>query len=214
MKCTEFRENIYHFQADELTEGRREAFQRHLEGCADCASLLELEAGFLRGLKARLPRQPAPPGLETRIRAALREQVPDPVAVAWYRSPWLAAAAAAVLLLVLLVPGLGVPLGFGPGPAEGIIEVVNQEVVVVDLDCDRAGMPVGDQHRCAHPHHINALKTADGRYWHISPDQEGYGELIHNREMRGERLAIEGRFYPEINTVHMVNFHRLERNIL
>lgn len=203
MDCGSFRCSIHHFQADELPEADREAFEAHLSACADCAGALEVEEGFLRALRARLPRAETPPGLEQRIRAALREEAPDPAALAWYRAPWLAAAAAALVLALLLVPGLGRPLEGGWSPAGGVVQVTGAEVMVVDLECDRAGMAVEDQRRCGNPHHVNALKTADGRYWYISPDHEDYGRLITDPQMRGRRLVVDGDYYPGINTLRI-----------
>lgn len=203
MDCGSFRSSIHDFQADEMPEAERGEAEEHLSACADCARALEIEDGFLRALKARLPRAEPPPGLEQRIRAALREEAPDPAAPAWYRTPWFAAAAAAVLLALLLVPGLGRPLDGGWSPAGGVVQVEGMEVMVVDLDCDRAGMSVEYQRRCADRHHVNALKTADGRYWHISPDHKEYGKLIADPEMRGRRLVVDGDYYPGINTLRI-----------
>lgn len=194
---------MHHFQADEMPESERGLFQAHLDACADCARVLEIEDGLLRALKARLPRAEPPPGLEQRIRDALRAEAPDPGLPAWHRTPWFAAAAAAVLLALLLVPGLGRPLDGGWTPAGGVLQVAGMKVVVVDLDCDRAGMSIERQRRCAARHHINALKTADGRYLYISPDHKDYGRLIGDPEMRGRRLVVDGDYYPGINTLRI-----------
>jgi len=140
MDCETFRGWICHFQADEIPASERREFESHLDGCADCARVLEVERGFLDALKDRLPRQAAPPGLETRVRAALHAEAPDPARLAWYRTPWFAATAAALLLLVILVPSLPTdPPGPAGAPGE-VTHVVAQDVTVVDLDCDRAGM--------------------------------------------------------------------------
>lgn len=203
MECASFRRSIHHFQADELPLVERETFEAHLSACAACARALEVEEGFLRALRARLPRAESPPGLEQRIRAALREEAPDPAAPAWYGRPWLAAAAAALVLALLLVPGLGRPLEGRFSPVGGVLQVTGAEVMVVDLDCDRAGMLVQDQQRCGDPHHLNALKTTDGRYWHISPDHRDYGRLVTDPRMRGRRLVVDGDYYPGINTLRI-----------
>jgi hypothetical protein len=203
MGCASFRTSIHHYQADELPQADREAFEAHLNACADCARALEVEEGFLRALRARMPHAESPPGLEDRIRAALREEAPDPAAPAWYARPWFVAAAAALVLALLLVPGLGRPLEGGFSPVNGVVQVTGAEVMVVDLACDRAGMSVADQRRCAEPHHVNALKTADGRYWFISPDHKDYGRLITDPRMRGRRLVVDGDYYPGINTLRI-----------
>jgi hypothetical protein len=194
---------MHHFQADELPEVEREAFQEHLNDCADCARALEVEEGFLRGLRARLPRAEQPSGLEQRVRAALRREALDPPSPSWHRTSWVAAAAAAVILALFLVPPLFRPPAGGWSPAGGVVQVVGLEVMVVDLDCDRAGMSLEAQRNCKAPYHVNALKTADGRYWHISPDHEEYGRLIADPAMRGTRLVVDGDYYPGINTLRI-----------
>ena len=202
--CQSFQQWIYHFQAEEIPDVERRGFEEPLDACPACARRLEVETSFLGALKSRLPRESAPPGLETRIRAALREEAPDLARPPWYRTPWFAATAAALLLVVILIPSLPTgPGGGGVGALHEVIAISGEEVVVVDLECDRAGMDAEYQRNCDHPDHFNALKTADGRYWHISPDQEGYGRLIHDMQVRGQRLVVDGRYYPAINTFHI-----------
>jgi hypothetical protein len=214
MDCSTFRSWIYHFQAEEIPAAERVAFEAHLDACESCAQLLGVEEELLRGVRARMPREVAPPGLETRIRAALLDAAPEPRRVAWYRASWVAAAAAAVLLVVLLIPGLGTPLDTGVNAPGSVVQVIDREFTVVDLDCDQAGMPLDRQRHCTHPHHLNALKTADGRYWFISPDQDAYGELVNDRELRGRQLRIDGAYYPAINTLHIDDSRPAARDIL
>jgi hypothetical protein len=64
-------------------------------------------------------------------------------------------------------------------------------------------MSVEEQRRCQAPNHINALKTADGRYWYISPDHKDYGRLIGDPKLRGQRLVVDGDYYPGINTIRI-----------
>jgi mycothiol system anti-sigma-R factor len=214
MDCRAFRDRIYHFQADEIPDAERGEFQAHLDACAECARVLEFEDGFLRVLEARIPRESAPPGLETRIRAALRAEAPSPRRLAWYRSPWFAAAAAVVLLVLLIVPTLDGPWLDPRDGAAGAVQIASRELVLVDLECDRAGRTLEQQRRCNHPHHVNALKTAEGNYWNISPDQTGYGRLVHDPELRGRRMMIDGVYYPGINTLHIDESRTTIRDVL
>ena len=73
VNCTIFAHWLVHFQADELPEADRAALQEHIDVCAGCQRRLEVEDRFLDVLRERMPRVPAPPGLETRVRAALEE---------------------------------------------------------------------------------------------------------------------------------------------
>ena len=205
ISCGAFRRKLYHFQAGELPEGQREAFSRHLGDCPDCARRLAVEDEILGALKGRLRRVPAPPGLDERVRAALRQETGSGGFLAWFRSPWLVPAAAALLLAVLLMPALG---GFGvsgSGSPAGVVRV-DTEVVVVDLDCDRAGKTLAQQRRCEHPLHLNALKVSPGRYWSVSLDQELSRHLVADEEMRGHRLHVEGDLYTGIRTLRLSDF--------
>jgi anti-sigma factor (TIGR02949 family) len=202
--CDTFRRELFHFQQDELEHGERLRLQEHLDDCSRCARLLEVEATLLAGLKSRLAPTPAPPGLETRIREALRTAAAPRRhgLVAWLRAPWFAAAAASLLLAVLLVPGLG---DRAPGirpPADGAIHVL-QEATVVDRDCDRAGYTLDQQRRCGHPEHLNALKLPDGSYWHIDQGSSVAPQLVTDREMRGHRIRVEGDYNPQARTVQL-----------
>jgi mycothiol system anti-sigma-R factor len=210
MNCKSFRDQIFLFQADELSGDDREACQRHLDTCEACAERLRVEDSMLRVVKAKLPRTPAPPGLETRIRAALREQALPEVRLPWYRTPWFAATAAAVLLVAVLVPSLVVDL---PPEGDGSGILVREVVTVVDLDCDQAGHSLADQRGCAHPHHINALKLADGSYWAIGSEEADFRYLLLDRDVRGQQLVVQGRLYPDSHTVRLTAVEKLDARV-
>ena len=188
MNCKSFCDRIFLFQADELPPAERAACEAHLDACPPCAARLALEDDALDALRTGLARAAAPPGLESRVRASLdaaaRTRVP------WYRAGWLAAAAsAAVLALALVLPQLSAPVGAGAAGlhARGVV------VTVVDLDCDRAGKDLAHQRDCREPHHVNALKLADGSYWTIDAGRPEFRYLLLDREQRGARLRVVGR---------------------
>ena len=211
MNCKNFRDSIYLFQADELSERERQVCQAHLNTCESCADRLQVEETLLRVLKTKLPRMPAPPGLETRIRASLRAQGDRAASVPWFRAPWFAATAAAALLMAVLVPSLVGDLDVAP-PGPGV--PVHEEVMVVDRDCDKAGRSVDDQRRCTHPLHINALKLADGSYWTISPDQTDFRYLLLDRGVRGRKLVVRGELYRDAETIRLTEIERLGSRLM
>jgi hypothetical protein len=191
-----------------LEQGQRELLQAHLDRCPECARRLKLEDDLLGLLKSSLQRATAPPGLESRIRTELERQWPSRSVVRWLASPWLAAAAAAVLLAVLLVPSTGIPGRPRVPPSASPLQVA-QDVTLVDLDCDRAGMGLAAQRRCRDPFHVNALKTDRGTYWSISAESTGFRELLLDPALRGQRLRIEGVFHPSLETVRLRRVQRL-----
>lgn len=200
LNCHTFKDLLVHFQADEIPEAQRREFHAHLDACADCARRLDVENGFLRALQNRLVREALPPGLETRVRAALRaEGQQRRSALGWLRRPWVAATAAAVILTVLLIPGID-DLRPQP-PTAAAVRQVAREVIVVDLDCDRAGHTLEQQRGCRNRRHLNALRTDEGVYWNISQDHPASRDLLLDREMRGHRIRVEGDYFPAIHTV-------------
>jgi len=196
MNCTAFKRDLYHFQADELPADECAAYHEHLNACAPCAALLELESGLLRGLRARLAPAPLPPGLETRVREQLRQAGRSRrPGFDWLRRPWFAALTASVLLALLVIPSFSLE---APSPTR-----VNRVVTVVDFDCDNAGLAVAQQRLCTHPKHLNALRLDDGGYWQISLDHAAGRELITDRTIRGARMRVEGWFFERIRTLQV-----------
>ena len=196
MNCSAFKRDLYHFQADELPAAERAAYHEHLNACAPCAALLEVERGLLRGLKARLAPTPPPPGLETRVREQLRQAGrPSRPGLDWIRKPWFAALAASVLLALLVIPSHNLE---SSSPVR-----VTRVATVVDFDCDNAGASFEQQRQCTHPKHLNALKLDEGGYWQISLDHAVGRDLITERSNRGTRMRVEGWFYERIRTLQV-----------
>jgi hypothetical protein len=202
--CDTFRRAVFHFQLDELPHDERVGLQEHLSACERCGRLLEVEDVFLAGLKARMAPAEAPPGLETRIRASLREAASPRRGgvVSWLRAPWFAATAASLLLAALLVPGIVDGPGVDADPPAGAIHVLMQ-ATLVDRECDRAGHSFADQRRCAHPDHVNALKLPDGAYWLIGETPVDGIQLATDRDLRGHRFRVEGDYDPLARTVRL-----------
>jgi hypothetical protein len=205
MNCKDFRDRIFLLQAEELPEAERLDCQSHLDACSDCGARLRFEEAALGELRARLPRSAAPPGLEDRIRFALRATQARTAGAPWYRAAWLpVVAAAAVLALLLLVPQLRNERPAGPVP------ISSRTVLVVDLDCDRAGKSLEDQRRCAHPLHVNALKLGDGSYWTMDADPAEFRYLMLDARERGQTLRIGGRLLPGTNVIRLESVERFD----
>ena len=119
-----------HYSEDDLTlyyygEGRRrEAIERHLEGCSSCASLYRDISGTLALISAaEVPERGDQYGLEVwqRIRHKLPER-PEPWWAVFFRRDRLAfAAAAAMLVLVAFVAGRVWPRPPAGAPATGAV---------------------------------------------------------------------------------------------
>lgn len=197
MDCATFKQSLFHFQADEVSESERLAFERHLAGCAGCARRLAFEDGMLAAVRGRLRPVEPPPGLETRIRAALTEPATGGGLRSWLRAPSAVTAVAAALLLAVLVLPRG-RLGAVPRSAG---EAVAAQVTVVDLDCHRAGKTLAQQRACRHDKHVNALRLGDGTIWNLSLAQEAARRLALDRGLRGHELAVRGKYFSALRTV-------------
>ena len=223
LDCATFRRWIDAFLDDEVGAEPRRRLQAHLDACDACARRLELEREFVAALRGRLERVPAPPGLETRIRASLEREAgaPSGSRTGWLRAPWFAAVAASLLLAVLIVPdlrtsGLGSLRPERPGDGEPgqHARYVEDDVMVVDPDCDRWGRSIAAQRKCRLHRHLNALKLADGTYWNISLDRPDYRDLLTDPAMRGLRLHVAGDYYPRLRTLQVHSARELARDTL
>ena len=153
-------------------------------------------------------RAPAPVGLEDRVRAALREETRSDGSLGWFRAQWLVPAVAALILAILLIPTLQGLGGAGSTMLAAVVQI-EEEVTVVDLDCDRAGRTLAEQRLCRHPLHLNALKVAEDRYWNVSLDQALSRRLVADEEMRGHRLLVSGDLYTRIRTLRVSDYSDL-----
>ena len=93
-----------------LVDGRlgrteREAVARHLEGCAACRAERDVAAGTRRILRTALPAPDLPPGLSTKIGAALDAADRSVERGRWWKWGSLAPVAVALVVLVVFLPG-------------------------------------------------------------------------------------------------------------
>lgn len=198
--CREFQRNIYHLQAGELPDEQAEALAVHAEACTACAERLVVEDAFLRALRRKLTREPAPPGLQARVRSALERDAVPATIWHWLHAPWFMPAAAALVLALVLIPALPAWDSLG-----GVV-LVEREVTVVDYTCDRAGVSLSQQRQCPLVHHLNALKVGPDDYWILTADQVEASKLMVDPEMRGHRLLVEGELDTRNHTLKLARF--------
>ncbi len=101
MSCDFTRTALHGYMDGELDASRSAEFERHLEGCRECAKALETEESLRSGLQRNGLYERAPVGLRKKIRAELDAATAAPVAE---RIPaWRWAALAASILLVATI---------------------------------------------------------------------------------------------------------------
>jgi anti-sigma factor (TIGR02949 family) len=202
--CTTFRERIVGFLGDEMAADERERHQAHLDGCHACADRLDAERSFERAIRARLRPATAPPGLETRVRAALRSEASGDrgARVPWWRNAWLATAAAAALAAVLFFVG-PVPTFDGPAGSAAF------RGRIVDHHCDLYGLTIEQQRDCLDDAHQNALRLDDGGYVLLAIDErDRHGSLL-TRDARGLEVEVSGRFFRATRTIAVADVRGL-----
>ena len=211
--CRKFRDLVCHYQAEELPAAQRARFEEHLHACPPCAGYLEVEAGFVRVLRAGLARAEAPASLRERVSRSIEQQSAGKWRAPRRRFLAIAALAAAVAFgVALLAPPLFLGVR-GQVDAEAGRHVV-RSAVVVDEDCDRAGRTTDEQRHCNARSHLNALRMADGTYWVLSLDVPEARQLMSDVEMRGRRIVVEGELYAPMRTLHLTRWRELHGGTL
>jgi len=113
MNCHDIRNAIYVYLDGEFAGPEELAFQRHVDGCADCRDLLQRESEFLVAFKAQLETPKAPAELRKRIEEKLHETPRAPRqerssgSSSWRFALPLAAAAGLAAVLVMTIDTAG-----------------------------------------------------------------------------------------------------------
>jgi hypothetical protein len=107
LSCPEFEDRLYDEDARRALEGRAAVphdIAAHRDGCAACARLWAEAIDDVRALPQML-MAPAPPALETRLRARFAAWYPAPMRGDWTQSAvWAAIGAATVVSMASYLP--------------------------------------------------------------------------------------------------------------
>jgi mycothiol system anti-sigma-R factor len=117
VSCDEIRNLLDAWHDGELDRARRTAVERHLEGCAECASLSGAQQVLTQVITRKTPRYRAPSALRRRIEAELVTSAPPPAK----QPPWrMIAIAASVGFFILLGWNASMLRSGGVAPAQDI----------------------------------------------------------------------------------------------
>jgi hypothetical protein len=197
-----------------------EGIRLHVEGCEACAKRLQQEGTFREALGG-LDYEQAPPGLETRIRAAIDADDEHAADRTWgwldviLSRSVLGTACAALLVAVIAMatpyfissPDEGDFAGGAP-PIAGISDLVQVKGVVVCADCDAHGGSLEEQRRCRTP----GLRADNGEVYHFLKTGEEDGELrnlLYSPDRRGARVAVDGRLFRDIGYIQVAQVSSL-----
>lgn len=204
--CRVFRDQVFHFQADEIPSREREPLEAHLDACPACARYLRVEEAFAGCLRRRFAPEIAPETLRRRVQVALDAQTAAAPRRRLRSGGWIAlsVAAATVAAAAFLAPLASRRGGETAGVEAG--RHVVRSAMVVDEDCDRAGVPVASQRDCRQPSHLNVLRMADGAYWSLSLDVPEARAIVADAALRGRTVMVEGDLYPSIRTLRLTRW--------
>jgi len=187
MNCAEARFLLYAYLDREMPPGEETALERHLAGCAACATRGRSAKGLASVLHSRVGRAHAPERLRLRIYNGAHSSAPSAGAVVGLT--------AAVLLLIVPIVEHGVPERRPVVPASTArAEVVSKHLTgtLVCLDCENrkevglceahAGDGVQDP----------AFGADDGEVWRLVPTNTGF-----SRAAMGQTLTVDGVAFPQ-----------------
>jgi anti-sigma factor (TIGR02949 family) len=208
--CRSVRGLLVHLRRGELGTDDADRVRAHLAECPDCRRFDEIEASFDRLIAGALAAAPAPEGLQERIRSRLDEAAPVAEGARGLPAWGWALAAAAALIVGLFIPNPARPVG-GSGPAEETQTVAQADAVpaaeqteirgiLVDDECDRAGMPVRYQKDCDHPRHHTVLRTEAGEYVSLVAHA---GMPSIGRGQRGRKVLARGVYQASTGTLDL-----------
>ncbi len=190
--CAGFAESLSPYLDGELVPEARERMDSHARDCSACRRTLEAERHLLGMLRAGLRRAPAPPALRSALLRRLDGEKPRRTLPEILRR-WAPPAAVTVSLLaaaLLMTPALRERLAGERRPADQKPGAPHAGVIV-DIECDRAGLTAAQQRACREPSHHNGLRTGEGRY--LPFVDEGAGQaLARDAALRGRAATVFG----------------------
>ena len=181
--CEKFHGYLDAYLSNELLVETTHEVLKHLEHCPNCkqglASRQQVKVTLRRAMHARQ----APLGLETKLRARLREQPAS--RVSWLAAPWIVAAACVALIM-----------------AGGVfVQQRNQSAAAKLLALgatDHIECAIGNQHPLTAPDfaEISDAARMGPRYGRLAPAITA--QLSDFRFVDGHRCIVHGRIYPHI----------------
>ena len=211
MDCNEVLNRLVFFVDGEHPLSETDRIRRHVEECQACGKRVGFE-GWFRDTLGQLEYHQTPPGLDTRIQAALKEV--DDQTDRWRFRVWKWASSlisrpalgTAVAGLLVAVFWLGLPPSFqdgtiGPGISLALAgEVVHLQGHLVCAGCNAAGVPIEEQRHCKKYGHMTGLLTSEGDLLNFVNRPE-VQDLLFTPPMRGTEVEVEGRLYEEIGYI-------------
>lgn len=211
MECKEVLNRLVFFVDGELPLSETGKIQRHVEACQACGKRAGFE-GWFRDTLGQLEYHQIPPGLDTRIQAALKEVDDQSDRLRFRAWKWASslvsrpALGTAVAGLLVAMFWLGLPQGlqngaFGPGTSLALAgEAVHVKGHLVCAGCSAAGVPIEAQRHCKKYGHMTGLLTSEGDLLNFVNKPE-VQDLLFTPPMRGTEVEVEGRLYEEIGYI-------------
>ena len=184
-ECENIHGYIDAYLSNELLVETTHEVLKHLEHCSNCGQSLDSRQRVKDSLRRAVKLQLAPPGLETKIRARLREQS-TASRFSWLSTPWAAAALCAALLIVGGITA---------------IQVRNQSAAAKLLAlgaADHIGCAIAN-HQSPTPPDFAAVidpQRMGPSYGRLAPAISS--KLAEFKFVDGHRCKVGGRIYPHL----------------
>jgi anti-sigma factor RsiW len=215
MDCKQCREMLDCHLDGELSAEASAAMDAHLAECAACARTLDRLQSLRLNVRRTVMAQQPPPGLESRIRWAIK---PTTARLLERRTAggvplWLAAAAA-ILLTVAGVTASASHLRSALVATldQAVVGLSTPETVVLEgtvlcRDCDLKKQH-GVRTLCERIGHRGSLVTADGRLWNIV-EQDSSAVLVHDPALLGRKVRVRATIFRTSGSITIEAFEIL-----
>jgi hypothetical protein len=215
MDCKQFREVLDCYVDGELSAAAMSAADAHRRECASCARVAADVEALRRHVRRVVTAHLPPPGLEGRVRHAIRSPwMPPGLPPAWLASR---TAVAATLVLALaawvgLSPSSRVQEGLVVALDRAVLSLAAAEPTVFEAtvlcrDCELKKR-YGEEPACDRIGHHGALATADGHLWNIV-EQPSSVDLIHDDALLGRKVRVRGRLFREAGSIAVESYQIL-----
>ena len=158
---------------------------KHMENCTNCKQALDTRQRVKDSLRQAMQAQQAPPGLETKVRARLREQA-TALRFGWLTAPWAIASACAVFLIA-----------GGMAAIQQRNQSATAKLLVLGAS-DHIGCAIGNHYSPMPPDFaaVSAPQRMGSSYGRLAPAITS--QLGEFKFVDGHRCEVGGRTYPHL----------------
>jgi len=205
VSCDQWAPLLSGFIDKELTSTERNEVEAHLKVCSFCSAQVMAEEGVKKIIRQSAQIEPIPVHLRAQIRRSISKQTHRISSAGFLESildvmRTYKAKSAMAMLVLFLVSSLPYFAGHmllfetGSSGTEGSNVKFEQVTLIGKIICTDCALQVraGYSKQCKEFHYSGLENDKDGSLWRFIDAGEGI-DLIHNLELRGQRIRLSGR---------------------